>query len=53
MNEMPAWKEIHPAYSGSFACTIHFSMHFDPEVLRRFVIKITLDYRLPGCATNA
>ena len=53
MNEMPTWMEIHPAYSGPFACTTHFGTHLDPEMLRRFVIKVTFDYRLPGCATDA
>ena len=44
VNEMLAWMASHPA---PFACTTNYGERLDPETLRRFVFKVTLDYLAP------
>ncbi|MDE0392674.1 MAG: AAA family ATPase, partial [Rhodospirillales bacterium] len=50
VNEMLTWMESHPL---PFACTTNFGEHLDTATLRRFVIKVTLDYLSPGQAEAA
>ena len=45
VNEMLTWMESHPL---PFACTTNFGDHLDPATLRRFVLKIVLDYLAPA-----
>ena len=44
VNEMLTWMESHPL---PFACTTNFAEHLDAATLRRFVLKVALDYLSP------
>ena len=44
VNEMLTWMESHPL---PFACTTNFGEHLDAATLRRFVLKVALDYLTP------
>ena len=50
VNEMLTWMESHPL---PFACTTNFGRHLDPATLRRFIVKVTLDYLAPAQAEAA
>ena len=50
MNEMLTWMESH---SLPFACTTNFGEHLDPATLRRFVLKVPLDYLAPARVEEA
>ena len=50
VNEMLTWMESHPL---PFACTTNFGEHLDAATLRRFVLKVRLDYLSPEQARAA
>ena len=50
VNEMLTWMESHPL---PFACTTNFADFLDPATLRRFTIKVKLDYLTSAMAEVA